>query len=301
MVRLLLVSLLAVLGFAAYQESEISSLRAQLSGLEASHRLSESASFSSKSPELNTDSLSSPFPKNSTASQENTPASGVAQRTRHSESEGKEPLLKEQKLANTDAASKDASEKSTTADSAEEPSPFISSILSLAQRAAQLDRSLRKSPEKEIPEMELLSEADWLKVAKEFPSVETNQDSDAALGKLRKVARERFSSEIIGTVQKMAPDLRQRFSGISSAAELNQFLGSPMNEAILNRYEVVHAAALGPEWRTTDPSGESMLPQLVIRERAAGGGSVPESKLQMGFYMKNGVVQKIITSDITGN
>jgi len=69
--------------------------------------------------------------------------------------------------------------------------PFTQNVLALTERAVTLNQHLEQMPEKKIPELELLTESDWLAAAKEA-NFDTEADVRKALRRLREKAKQRL-------------------------------------------------------------------------------------------------------------
>jgi RNA polymerase sigma factor (sigma-70 family) len=115
--------------------------------------------------------------------------------------------------------------------------PFTRSVLALTQRAGELNGHLQRMPDKKIPELQYLTEYDWLTVANEA-SFQSETDVRRALSRLRGLSKERF-----GTYASKALD---RFIAANNGqlptdpSELKPYFDVPVADETLQRYRVLH-------------------------------------------------------------
>lgn len=114
--------------------------------------------------------------------------------------------------------------------------PFTQSVLALTQRAGELNGHLQRMPEKKIPELQLLTENDWLSVAKDV-SLQSEAEIREALSKLRNTAKHKFASYALNAVDKfIAANNGQMPTDVS---QLKPFFEVPVDDAMLQRYQVL--------------------------------------------------------------
>ncbi len=106
----------------------------------------------------------------------------------------------------------------------------------LAARAVQLKQRLEQMPDKKIPELQLLSEQDWLDAVK-HGNLETEADYRQALSELRSIAKKDF-----GAILRPALDSYiQSHDGQlpNDLAELKPLMQPPVDDSILQRYSLL--------------------------------------------------------------
>ena len=114
--------------------------------------------------------------------------------------------------------------------------PFTQSVLAMTQRAGELNGHLQRMPDKKIPELQLLTENDWLSVAKEV-SLQSEGDVRQALSKLRNVAKHKFATHALQAVDKfIAANNGQMPTDVS---QLKPYFDVPVEDAMLQRYQVL--------------------------------------------------------------
>lgn len=133
---------------------------------------------------------------------------------------------------------------STTAD------PFTRSVLELTSRAAQLNGHLEASPELRIPELNLLSESDWLEAAK-MAKLGTAEEVKESLMQLRGRAKHnayaRWQDALKGYLDAHGGQLP------TETLQLKPFFKDGVDDAMLERYRMTRTGeiptdATGPVW-----------------------------------------------------
>jgi RNA polymerase sigma factor (sigma-70 family) len=125
--------------------------------------------------------------------------------------------------------------------------PFTQSVLALTRRASELNQHLQRMPDKGIPELQYLTEYDWLTVANDA-SFQSETDVRRALSRLRSLGKERF-----GTYASKALD---KFIAANSGqlptdpSQLKPYFDVPVDDDTLQRYRVVQT---GDANRLSDP------------------------------------------------
>jgi hypothetical protein len=144
----------------------------------------------------------------------------------------------QRRLAVIDATSAPAVAPVNSADS--------STISSLADRANWLKQQFAANPAQRIPELGLVTEEDWVQVARER-TVDTEADRRASLARVRSLVKTRFVPQIgqalraylrtnPGSIPGKAGELLPFFAPSSMAPDLN---------ATLNRYEITPTSSGG--------------------------------------------------------
>jgi RNA polymerase sigma factor (sigma-70 family) len=114
--------------------------------------------------------------------------------------------------------------------------PFTQSVLAMTQRAGELNGHLQRMPEKRIPELQLLTENDWLSVAKGV-SLQSEADVRQALHELRNTAKHKFATFALKAVDNfIAANNGQMPTDVS---QLKPYFEVPVDDAMLQRYQVL--------------------------------------------------------------
>lgn len=113
--------------------------------------------------------------------------------------------------------------------------PFTQSVLAMTQRAGELNGYLQRMPEKRIPELQLLTENDWLSVAKDV-SLQSEPEVRQALAELRNTAKHKFATHALKAVDKFATANNGQLP--TEVSQLKPYFDVPVDDAMLQRYEV---------------------------------------------------------------
>ncbi|MEI6713103.1 MAG: hypothetical protein WCO60_05080 [Verrucomicrobiota bacterium] len=173
------------------------------------------------------------------------------------------------------SVSSDGASAASGANSVASSTSFTESLIQLAEKAARLDRGFKAFPALEIPELSLLTEADWIKVVSDHANLETPEQMRRALeslvasakGRALEVFRDAAFRTGVGSDTKSTANLDPLLS------ELRQKL----NGQILQRYELLPAASLESGWFEQPDvkrhvSSVDQAPALIVREKAPAGG-----------------------------
>jgi hypothetical protein len=122
-------------------------------------------------------------------------------------------------------------------------SPTIEATLkSWAIRATQLRERLEQMPDKKIPELQLLTEKDWLDAVKNAKQLETDADFREALYNLRNSAKQAFGNMAMEAIKKYAEANGGALPGDWS--QLKPFFETPVDDATLARYSLLQTGKL---------------------------------------------------------
>jgi RNA polymerase sigma factor (sigma-70 family) len=125
-------------------------------------------------------------------------------------------------------------------DASYDPS-IASTAQALVARATQLKRHLEERPERAIPELQLVSEKDWIQAVTEGP-LETDRDYRKALNELRGIGKKLFGK----MVQKALRGYAEANGGMlpTDLAQLQPYFERPVDPAVLQRYQMVQSGRL---------------------------------------------------------
>jgi len=137
-------------------------------------------------------------------------------------------------------------------DAAAAKNPTAAAMTAWLDRVDRLRQRLAQTPGAQIPEMQFLTEQDWLNAAKD--NLDTDTDFRRAMGTVRSIAEDKFTTNLQPALrQYMAANNNQFPTGI---AQLQPFFNPPIDPAILQRYEVAPASTvpnvnMGGDWIIT--------------------------------------------------
>lgn len=196
-------------------------------------------------------------------------------------------------------------------------------------RADQLRAAFQRTPEKSIPEIQLLDEKDWLDAAKD--KMDTDQELRQAMGSLRNAAETKVANLLQPALEQYLKANGDKFP--TDLSQLQAFLKTPLDAAILQRFSVFPADAvpnvrMGGDWIITQnsfvdpeydmhfvigPYGhgttssmqtplDTLMPALQAFS-AANGGQTPADPAQLQPYIttpdQQAALQKLSRSSAT--
>lgn len=148
-------------------------------------------------------------------------------------------------------------------------SPFVKSVLSLAERAAELDRALKSFPSLDIPEIGLLKETDWMEVASEHSNLETVDQITQALKQLANKAQIRAGNFLMNAVMESGD-----VATLHSLDAVGASLSKTMSPDLIQRYELVPVSQFDPALQkyvsaqvVSGEGKDAQHPLLVVRGR----------------------------------
>jgi hypothetical protein len=134
-------------------------------------------------------------------------------------------------------------EKRATASLSGNPDdPLDETLRALGTKAAQLKRRLADMPDKQIPELALVTEKDWLDAVARVPGVEADYQARKALDSLRSSAKGTLGNEMRKALEKYA----EANGGIlpTDLAQIHPYMEKPIDPAVLRRYELTASGKL---------------------------------------------------------
>jgi RNA polymerase sigma factor (sigma-70 family) len=143
-------------------------------------------------------------------------------------------------------------------------------------RFDKLKQVAAQNADKTIPELQLLSEQDWLNAARDA-KFETDQDVRQTLANLRHMAENTFVSATSSAVSKYMKAHNGQFP--TDLAQLQPYFDAPMDAAILQRWEIVPQTSvpnnnMGGDWVITE---KAPVDRELDNRWAVGPGSYGSS------------------------
>jgi len=123
-------------------------------------------------------------------------------------------------------------------DSAAAKDPAQRALLSWLDRVDRLRQRMEQQPNQEIPEMQLLTDQDWLNAAK--GNIDTDTDYRRAMSALRAAAENEFAGKLQPALQRYMAANNNQFP--TDMNQLQSYFNPPVDPAILQRYEVAPAS-----------------------------------------------------------
>ena len=120
-------------------------------------------------------------------------------------------------------------------------SPSEAAMKAWLNRVIALKQRLEQSPDQKIPELELLTEADWLNVTRR--ELTTDMDYRSAFSSLRSAVEIRFGDMLSSALRKYLAANGNQFP--TELSQLQPYFSSPVIDAAWHRYAVLPAAEVG--------------------------------------------------------
>ena len=150
-------------------------------------------------------------------------------------------------------------------------------------RVSQLKQRLESLPEANIPDLQLLTQEDWLSAVKGLP-LESEADYRKALSNLRTTAQNKVGKVLQPALAKYLKENNGNFP--SQLSELQGYLEPPIDSNILQRYAIVPASSIpsvkvGGKWAITlptpiDPDNDK---QIVIGPDGWGSATYKQQRV----------------------
>lgn len=157
--------------------------------------------------------------------------------------------------------------------------PVESAAMSWLGRLTQLKGRLESTPQAQTPEMQLLSEEDWLAAVKQ-PTLETDEDFRKAFASLRNTAQQKVAATLRPALDKYTKANNSAFP--TDISQLIPHLEPTIDPAILSRYGVYPESEapfvkMGGDWIITqkEPIDAEFDQRIVIGPNGHGSSSFP--------------------------
>src|SRR5262249_40997288 len=111
-----------------------------------------------------------------------------------------------------------------------------------ATRVKSLRQRLQEKPDEQIPELNLLTDTDWLEAMKSVDSLQTDADFRRATGNLRNRAKEKLGKLAREAFKKYAEANDGMLPG--DFAQLKPYFDTPAEDGIFQRYELRQSGKL---------------------------------------------------------
>ena len=194
-----------------------------------------------------------------------------------------------------------------------------------AMRATQLKQRLEQTPDKKIPELQLVTDKDWFDAVKSVKQLETDDDFRQAFSDLRRNAKNEFVRMLQQALRNYAQDNDGQFP--NELSQLKPYLDKPIDDSVFGRYTLLQhgkvadvpkgqtvvaesAPAVDDEYDTVYRIGiagissssvnrlEEMVRQAGVQFAQANNGFLPTDPSQLAPYLKEPIeparVQKIL-------
>lgn len=133
--------------------------------------------------------------------------------------------------------------------------PLQETLRTLGDRAGRLKARVKDMPERQIPELALVQEKDWLDAVARVAGMETDDHARQALSNLRAAAKGAFGDAMKKALQKFADSNGGMMP--ANVSELAPYMPETTNIAMLERYKMLQSGMLDAAPRDQALIGES--------------------------------------------
>ena len=163
----------------------------------------------------------------------------------------------------------------------------VSLMKSWLAREDRLKQVVEQYPGKKTPELQLLSEQDWLNEAKDA-NFDTDKDIQRTLANLRNAAGYKFAQIASDAVKKYMAANNDQFP--TDLAQLQPYFNTPISDAILSRWGIMPQSAfpnqkMGGDWviAVKDPVDRELDSSVVIGPGSYGSSDYQSVDVQKGI------------------
>jgi hypothetical protein len=160
--------------------------------------------------------------------------------------------------------------------------PADTAAKGLVAKVNKLKQRLQETPDLRIPELQLLTEEDWLKAAS--GNLETDADYRRALAALRSAGENRFGAMLRPALKRYTQANDGHFP--TDLAQLQPSFDSPVDDAMLQRWNIVPAKTVpnvqvGGDWIITQkaPVDDMFDQRIVIGPNGSGSTDFLSSEI----------------------
>jgi len=149
---------------------------------------------------------------------------------------------------------------------------FDAALQTVAARTTQLQEGLKQMPHQSIPELQFLSQQDWVRTAGNVNRLDTEEDFRKAFSDLRVRAKAAFG----GNLQNALGQFAQNNNGMLPAdlSQLQPYFDPPVDPAVLERYQLLQSGKL------SDVVGK---PPMMVGEKAPPVDDKYDTQIQFGL------------------
>ena len=132
--------------------------------------------------------------------------------------------------------------------------PMESMAKSWLQKVNKLKQQLNQKPDKNIPELQYATDKDWFDATRDA-DLETDDGVRKALSELRSMAKMQFASMMSEALRNYAKNNNGQLP--SNVFQLKAYFSSPIDDSILQRYEMLQAGSL------SDARGKYLVTEIA--------------------------------------
>jgi hypothetical protein len=125
--------------------------------------------------------------------------------------------------------------------SSEDPA-LDAAFKTMAVRATRLRKRLDQAGDMRIPELQFLTEKSWFEAVKDLKQLDTDEDFRQAFSNVRNIAKSEFGQILQRALRGYTDANNGQLP--QDLAQLKPFFGQPVDDAVLQRYQLLQTGAL---------------------------------------------------------
>jgi len=158
--------------------------------------------------------------------------------------------------------------------------PTQSAAKSWLDRVSKLKQSLAQMPDQKIPELQFLTEEDWLNAVKNIKELSNEGHLNQALSSLRTAAKHEFAVLLQKALRSYA--LANNGQLAADFSQIASYLGAPLDNALLQRYEFTAPGMVSEKSTALDDQDDAYF-EISAEDVSTITGSVAENTLKQAL------------------
>jgi len=158
--------------------------------------------------------------------------------------------------------------------------PTESAAKSWLDRVSKLKQGLAQMSGQTIPELQFVTEQDWLNAVKNSKHLETGDDFSVALRSLRNAGRAEFATMAQKALREYA--LANNSQSPGDFSQLKPYFASPVDDAILQRYELSQTGVITGKTSPIDTEDDTFY-TISVSGMSVENGRLAEDALKPAF------------------
>jgi hypothetical protein len=160
--------------------------------------------------------------------------------------------------------------------------PAAAQMTSWLDRVKKLKEKLAQTPQRSIPEFQLLTDQDWLDAVRDVKQLDSDGDYDKAFTELKSAARRELSSSVQGAFHAYADANNGALP--SDFTQLQAYFAQPMDDSILQGYNFAQpGVVVSKSASLVDENGNYYSSQLKIGMDSVSSSTASEDTLHQAI------------------
>jgi hypothetical protein len=155
--------------------------------------------------------------------------------------------------------------------------PAASEMKPWLDRVKKLKAGLAKATDQNIPELQFLTDEDWIEAAQKINQLDTQADFDQAFSALRKTAKNEFATRVQSTLRGFAQANNNQLP--ADLSQLQGLFASSVDDSVLQRYQMTESGVVIEKSTPLDDQ-DDVYYQISMNGVGIVSGNVAETTLQ---------------------